>query len=94
MKDDDGILWTCLMAFIMAAACVFIGYLMINSTFAQSKPPIKTNTLPLTSPNVIQIQADTIILSTGQSVVKFNPERDVTCYVVNGTSISCVKFGR
>lgn len=59
----------------------------------QDKPQDKPNNLLLTSPNVIQIQADTIILSTGQSVVKFNPERDVTCYVVNGTSISCVKFG-
>lgn len=47
------------------------------------------------SPNMLQEQADTIMLSTGEIIHRFDDaDRQNTCYIVNSVAIHCVPANR
>lgn len=58
---------------------------------------LDSNTVPAIlagNPNFVTEQADTIILSTGEIVHRWDDtDRQNTCYIVNSMNISCVPRG-
>lgn len=61
----------------------------VHNLDSNSVPAILTG-----SPNILTVQADTIMLSSGGIVHRWDDsDRQNTCYIVNSVSISCVPRG-
>ena len=68
-------------------AMMIIIILIIATSKIIDRPSNKDDVVLAGNPNLTQQQADTIILSTGEIIHRYDDaDRNVTCYIVNATA--------